>query len=374
MNKIIDVHSHFLSSTTVIEELVSIVASIISNKYPLKGSNNRNFTMLDNDLCIESIIIAFFELVRIGIGSENMQRRHLRRKLKAYFDTDEVIICPLMVDFFYIFAMPLTSNEYDDFMKISCSKKDYNMALIKIKEYIDIEIFNESEILENSLGFNRQIEVLKKMANRYNYIKPFLGIDPRRKNFMEIIKKNIWPNGKFIGIKIYPRFGFNPICDPMLELYDYCIKFDIPITMHCAEDGFPPSKWGYKEFCNPKLFSDLISDKNYRKLKLNFAHFGAFSDEWRVEILKMMELDENRIYADVSCYNSEDDLAEVRDIMRENDILKNRLMFGTDYIFNILASPFKMTLSKYLNSYNCFSNDEIDKIASLNSSEFLKRK
>jgi len=43
--------------------------------------------------------------------------------------------------------------------------------------------------------------------------------------------------GIFKGIKIYPPLGYLPTHPNLAPVFDYCVQYDIPITLHCSPGG-----------------------------------------------------------------------------------------------------------------------------------------
>lgn len=111
----------------------------------------------------------------------------------------------------------------------------------KVKSKEEVELFDDS-------NYELQINELEALADKYNYVKPFFCIDPRREhkdgmNLVELINEKV-VNGKFIGVKMYAPVGFSPT-DPALMgdgtkkgVYQFCIENNIPITVHCSDSGF----------------------------------------------------------------------------------------------------------------------------------------
>jgi hypothetical protein len=88
------------------------------------------------------------------------------------------------------------------------------------------------------------------MARKYQNIKPFFGIDPRREyrggpQLLATVKKKILDaDACFSGIKMYPPAGFSPTDQLLMGngeqtgLYALCEQHNIPITVHNSNAGF----------------------------------------------------------------------------------------------------------------------------------------
>lgn len=114
------------------------------------------------------------------------------------------------------------------------------------------------------------------------------------------------PNGKVLGIKLYPPIGFNPYPgEPTAlaaykEFYEWCIAEHIPITVHCQAGSYSAGRkkrdvnndTHARNWC--RLFEDwdsgkIQSSQDIKELRINFAHFGGedgledMLDGWRVD-------------------------------------------------------------------------------------------
>lgn len=147
-------------------------------------------------------------------------------------------------------------------------------------------------------------DISDKINREYNTEKilPFIGVDPRRKGITDLVKEYIENRG-CKGIKLYPGLGFFPDDHRLFDIYDYCERFQIPITTHClpvnknhfrhpithamkkkAEEiiGYNKKherkKKYFSQYLNhPHWYSNIL--QKYPKLKINLAHFGG-NEEW----------------------------------------------------------------------------------------------
>ena len=182
----------------------------------------------------------------------------------------------------------------------------------------------------------------------------------------------------FAGIKVYPQLGFDPYPDydddklkKVQELYRYCVEKRIPIITHCSDGGYKTKK------DNNDLTSPLKKWKKvldyYPDLTLNFAHFGHQADkkrEWRDEIIRLAEKYPN-IYTDISCNDmSEKYYKDLKDDLKKNPHLQNKVLFGSDFALNMLAS----NSNSYTDSLSKFAEAELehqDRLCNHNSERFL---
>lgn len=256
-------------------------------------------------------------------------------------------------------------------------------------------------------GFYKQIEKLRKLKSKYkNQIFPFLAVDPRRENIEELLKKEVGENKLFLGIKIYSPLGYLPSHPVLMRIYDYCVKYNIPVTAHCSEGGiatinfnplevkgimlvnacetevnfkkwfFPyPFKQRSRFFAKPQNWIPVL--KRFPKLKLNLAHFGGtkhFCDyikgkkhSWTYDIISLMHEYKN-VYADLSStfYNIKF-FPKLKKLIHSK--IGDKLLYGSDFYLNILK---KLNFKDYISPfYSKLNEDEFNKIAVENPQRFL---
>lgn len=241
-----------------------------------------------------------------------------------------------------------------------------------------------------SWGFERQLwDIIKLKEENPELIYPFFAVDPRRPNVMKYVEKyvGVGPARRFSGIKLYPALGYLPSHPNLLPVWEYCLRHDLPICVHASDGGFPslatniharsfvtqnkwvsraPGEdiyWASREFGDPDHWKEVLNyqdpenpDLDFSKLRVNFAHFGAkrgtsrFESDWTVKIIDLMDNFEN-IYADLS-YREDVSVRDIDDLvnMAGNEIVSERLMFGTDYPVVMLEDEVR-TLSDYFTLY-----------------------
>lgn len=259
-------------------------------------------------------------------------------------------------------------------------------------------------------------------------IHPFVSFDPAREIAFRKGMKN--PDGKperfgslnlvkdainkkgFIGVKLYNAMGYKPFnnhtvdsnrrkialhkkkyvfkgeeYDEVLsELYEYCIKEDIPITTHCNMDGSESYPDASFDFGQPKFWKEVLDQERFKKLRLNLAHFGWNKKQaydgprsWVKTIAEMLGNYEN-LYTDVSHH----------EVLKESNIpifqstykiltdnypdLKERLLFGIDW--HVIKrvknySQFKKNYVRILKHNDLFDEEEIENFLGGNAIKFL---
>jgi predicted TIM-barrel fold metal-dependent hydrolase len=232
---------------------------------------------------------------------------------------------------------------------------------------------------EISEGFENQINALIKLqANHPGFVFPFFAVDPRRRGAIDMAirgipelnegKPLVTLRGPFFGVKLYTRLGYLP-ADVPDELYGYCAANQFPITVHTSAGGFPPgSDWEYAEYATPRHWQAVL-DK-HPSLRLNFAHFGSGNPEWVLQILDLITRYQN-VYTDLACYTDANDREEARRIWNLGGIIRERLLFGTDFIVSSLNNA--LSLEGYFAAFRkLFGPADLETLMTANTHKFLQ--
>lgn len=235
------------------------------------------------------------------------------------------------------------------------------------------------EGIQMTPGYRYQLEAMEALArDNEGKVYPFLAVDPRREGFMELVRmKTSEGNGPFSGIKLYPPLGYLPSHEALKELYGYSEKFKIPVTVHCSLGGMQNFRrinrvtgWDRKAedvdfkamgktksgfYADPAGWETVLDE--FPELKLNLGHFGgpgtgtegALNKEWVTTIRRLMEKFPN-VYADIGYVSDMDRAAETLELIEADSLLKERVMFGTDYVM-VMMDLNLGGLDKYFNSY-----------------------
>ncbi len=218
------------------------------------------------------------------------------------------------------------------------------------------------------VSLEKQHLELAQIAELDDSCIPFIGVDPRRYNIFDMVKK--WHiNYNFRGIKLYPPLGFYPNDKRLSSIYKYASTNNLPVLAHCSRGGVSIKKVTKEMLNEPnpigrpvvkkkaKLFSDIYTDPanynpiatKYPDLKICLAHFGGdtewdkyleqpwssnnaeASKSWLSVILDLMQKHDN-IYTDISstlfkkeCY------IDLLLVLLENKKVRERVLFGSDY-------------------------------------------
>jgi predicted TIM-barrel fold metal-dependent hydrolase len=180
-------------------------------------------------------------------------------------------------------------------------------------------------------------------------------VDPRRYRASDLLIRCLEELG-FLGLKMYPALGYHPdpgsiyndpqTNDELNKIYDYCESRRVPITVHCSPGGAYSNdilrqKAVRAELTRPESWVGVL--RRYPRLQLNLAHFGqdlvSINDpkSWAYEIRELVRAYPG-VYTDLA-YNkgallantSRAYLAALTDILDNDRILKDRVMFGTDW-------------------------------------------
>lgn len=213
--------------------------------------------------------------------------------------------------------------------------------------------------------YYEQIDELADLK-KYHYpdnIIPFFMVDPRRPEFLEMLKYAVEDKG-FKGVKLYPPLGYFPYDKRLDPVYEYCQEKNIPVITHCGPsgvyyqgkkkklkklltDGNPnikPGRKGRKKLCHmfshPNNYIPVI--KKYPKLRICFAHFGSgvsweryvkHGDEensW-LTIIKRMLLKYPNVYTDISFTLNNRKFFPVLKNFLQYKRLRSKILFGSDF-------------------------------------------
>jgi len=217
----------------------------------------------------------------------------------------------------------------------------------------------------------------------------FYYFDPRWSGSLDFVKQYVRKKGesknskKFIGIKLYPPNGYSPLDPTMLELYDYCQREQIPITVHYSQGGFATFtsqlelrgdifvngtvkkvKGTYMHEFKHKLltkdgrlnifrlpnFTEAIEERvetlnhpmlwynvleRFPELRINFAHFGLGNNKfWKEAVLQFIDF-YPYVYTDIACSDKNNFVPFWKEVSNRN--LTHKVLFGSDFPLNKIA-------------------------------------
>jgi uncharacterized protein len=164
-------------------------------------------------------------------------------------------------------------------------------------------------------------ESLKGLVEKYpNRFVAFGSVDPRKDDALPNLRK-LALDDAFKGIKLHcDALGIYPNDEKLYPIYEKCQEYGLVVLHHTGTTGL-----GYCKirFGRPLDLDDIAQD--YPDLKIICAHFGW---PWTEECFAVATRNPN-VYVDISGW-----LARYFPpilITYMNGLLKNKVMFGTDY-------------------------------------------
>lgn len=339
MKPVYDIHCHVFNKDVVIRRLVNVVQSLLTIK-----------DMLESEISEENLKYKI-DLIKNTLSDVSQDSSEMVFKTLNLVYKGKVVVTPLMFDLTYADDNDGNENKNNryrkrikrifwllttliiPFIRGKVKRKFKNPDLAKTIEEIRRKVIDFNKNFEkksdknveifNNANFEQQITDLEYLSDKFETIKPFFSIDPRREykdgvNLLALLKEKVGgKNAKFSGVKIYAPAGFSPT-DPVLMgtdeqtgIYAWCEANKIPVTVHNSNAGFACLSTillvrGHVNLNNallevnkritfenkffslkateaiaerarilnhPKLW-ELVLQK-YPNLKINFAHFGG---------------------------------------------------------------------------------------------------
>lgn len=220
---------------------------------------------------------------------------------------------------------------------------------------MDLRGIHESKI-EN--GIRNQHEELEELTQKYpNQIIPFIHIDPRSfsvfqgTNTIQFIEE--FHQRGFKGIKLYPPLGYSAIHKDVMPIYEYANTHNLPVMTHCSTGGVHAQHFKKEDIHSttaPHLYQKVIHD--HPNLKLCLAHFGGNEEwdkylrepwkddhtpienmNWLSQITTMIKSENYpNLYTDISYTIFRfDRFIPILKVFLEDPVLKERILFGSDY-------------------------------------------
>lgn len=378
----------------------TLLADIFSPRYIFDRRDSDKILSIKNMISVmENDLPHVFMLMEddlMGKYCEDDQQNIYLQNDKFYFRNkvyDKIFLCPLIMDF---------DNPFVNIDNIYYTKPPVK-PIIKVVDSILGGISEFYKLRPDSLfrffpflGINPQNYSLYEIEHLLKkYLPVFAGVSNFKDNIVDLtakLKLKFKPIEQFSlsGIKLYPPLGFDPWPDQEGEglekvrfIYEYASKNNIPITVHCDDQGFRTiglkASWKYT---SPERWVPVF--ENYPFLKVNFAHFGmqyyrkfGIKKQWSwfEQIIEYMMVYEN-VYADISFDAAVDSymfdlyqkIQKLPDFLKEKCL--NRIMFGTDFPVNLSKiNSYRSYFEKVDNSL--FPDAEINKIVSTNCKTFL---
>ena len=330
---------------------------------------------------------------------------------------NKIVVCPLLMDFgykgmdkldcFYYFppAKPVV-NQVLDLINAIYFYYNYDLILHPDKpekfKLIPTATPKEKKLFEiyPFLGINTQnydlseiAELFDKYFRGYEYdrtpserqLKLFNKLGTAKIDLEDMIfrrkeaKDTDYYSYLFAGIKLYPPLGFDPWpsdnqneLDKVKFLYSECIRRKLPVTVHCSDGGYKTSPDAHKLTDPSQKWQIVLSQSEYKNLKINFAHMGSQKEgktEWQQTVLKTIARN-SQVYTDCSCLTPQvEDYEIINSAMNEDT--ESNILFGTDFVINLIRSH---SYNEYLNNFiqSPYLDDRQKKLISeINPERFL---
>lgn len=207
-------------------------------------------------------------------------------------------------------------------------------------------------------------ELIAKIVRDYaDFFIGFASVDPwKGKKALEEIKRAI-SRLELNGLKFHQiAQRFYPDDNRFAKLWKLCVELDVPVIFHVGSTGLGAGLDGggglQLDYARPIPYIDNVAAK-YPELRILCAHPGF---PWEKELLAIC-VQKNNVYMDLSGYLPKYIAPEV--IRYANTVLKDKVMFGTDYPF--------ITPQRWLESFNTLDikEESREKILYKNARKFL---
>jgi uncharacterized protein len=180
----------------------------------------------------------------------------------------------------------------------------------------------------DSAGIDGNDEVTAAAVKKYpDKFVGFAAVDPRRRDAMELLEHAIEDLG-LKGVKFGPIYNGVSLLDPRMEpVYRYCVKNNLPLTMHM---GTTFAENAPIEYGRPLAVDEIAS--RYPDVKLIMAHMAhPWSDECIVIARKRPN-----VYCEVSAifYRSWQFWNTLITAQEYRITERNKIFWGTDFPFS----------------------------------------
>lgn len=203
----------------------------------------------------------------------------------------------------------------------------------KAIQFMDKAGIDKSTLLATDWGFGlgepevsieEQNKICAQTAKRYpDRLIPFAGIDPRRKNAIELLKRCIEEWG-MKGLKFHPDVGFFPDNESFYPFYEKVSEFKIPILSHTG----PMFGCLKSKYTQPVYLDGILAD--FPEITIIAAHMGFC---WWPEVAVIGQAKPN-LYGCLTGWqvDAQQDYAKFCHTLRTimDKMGPERILFGTD--------------------------------------------
>jgi predicted TIM-barrel fold metal-dependent hydrolase len=377
---IYDAHCHIFTMEYAVLEVYAIIRDYLKGEYhfywPHSSADKKN----EHEYAVKQFLDLIMRLHELYIvlfdNEQDVYNLMLSINKAVNRDATDLVLAPLMMDIYYMFTKPYGCNDTEfhiqpkvadpekEFLRIM-KEIEFLISIVNSKNHMaflrDVHENAKKKVLDSftnsdennkdlSPGFVEHMNALIALKATYgDMVFPFFAVDPRRNNIAEYVKSNVGYGKDFKGVKLYTRLGYYPDAEPLLDVYDYCEKNQIPVVNHTSLGGFPPfNNWAYEKMSDPAGFENVL--KSHPDLYLNFAHYGNGNEAWENTITGYCNDYEN-VYTDVACYTNGNDLKRVLQNIQTGKIPQGKVMYGSDFDIMLLADGAE-SLEKYIHAFN----------------------
>lgn len=244
---------------------------------------------------------------------------------------------------------------------------------------------------KTDLDMHAQLDAMREARNAFpDRLLPFVALDPNNPEMEAIFNKAFSAEYGFYGVKIYPLMGYLPNHPKLMEVFEVCEAFGIPVTTHCGGNStrviadtfhLPYRRYNAEggevddlmpvTFRNEDEKGHFFNDpvrwlpvlERFPNLRLNLAHFGG-DDAWKKfarkepntkvhRIVSLMEAYPH-VYTDVSFLlhltekRNSGFLETFEELMNEKELVRNRTLFGSDYYMVLIHEKLPLLCHNFL--------------------------
>ncbi|MCK9281869.1 MAG: amidohydrolase family protein [Melioribacteraceae bacterium] len=252
--------------------------------------------------------------------------------------------------------------------------------------------------------YREQITEIGELSKRHQNIIPFIHLDPRNTNHYDnlLLAHEVYG---FEGVKIYPNLGHLPDTAEMINIFEYCKRFNLSMIFHCSPFNpvhFQGTKEEFKKALSGSIFYNKIDFnqskrtlssyfshplnykglfKVYDTVNCSFAHFGSeyywdkylkkdFDDNWFL-IIKGMLQTYKRVFSDISFTANNKNYFPIIKELIDDPLISEKIIYGSDFSMN---STRKSEYDFYNDLKNSIGEERFKKISFDNAIKFLYRK
>lgn len=200
---------------------------------------------------------------------------------------------------------------------------------------------------------HNELAALASRAPYRNRVIPFVSVDPRAPGAADEVERRL-ANGLFRGLKLYPRLGYPPDHQVLMDrIYPLLVEHDLPVMTHCSRGGVigrgldvaTADRWSAPQAWIPVW-------QRYPTLRVCLAHFGGQADwadyvqngidpndaaakarNWQVAIRDMIECgDYPGLWTDISYTLFHfDEYIPFLKVFLETPAIAEKVLFGSDF-------------------------------------------